>query len=55
MQCVQCSSSMVIRDGMWVCDTCFHVAIPSAFGDDTIIEEGLMLGDILSQMEEQTR
>ncbi|MEX2599580.1 MAG: hypothetical protein WD533_07990 [Dehalococcoidia bacterium] len=53
MQCVECNSLMDYQHGVWLCGNCFNVTAGEDMGNDTIIEEGLMLSDVLKPGENQ--
>ena len=56
VECIQCCSPMVFRDGMWQCDNCLNV-LPGAEMevDDVEIEEGLKMRDVMRAYERPER
>ncbi|MEX2431107.1 MAG: hypothetical protein WD645_04230 [Dehalococcoidia bacterium] len=53
MECAQCGSPMELREEAWMCGTCFNVVTAEHMGDNTVLEDGLTLQDVLRQMEER--
>ena len=52
--CWECSSPLVLLEGVWQCENCSRVLLASDMDlDSVMIEEGQTMGEVMQQYEEK--